>query len=174
MKSKMIALVLGMAAIVSAAEVINFNNTFETDADGKPAKWRINELAEYKPFGDIKVIKGENGNSLQMISKGKSVHYYCDMPYNVKAGDTVTIRAKISGKGKISFAGYFYGERKRFCYGYFPMFALPEKPEVVTKSFVVEARPGKPDVKTGYVVLAISAGAEATISELDAEVEPAK
>lgn len=175
MKKSLIALTLSAVFAASAAEVINFNNNFEPDAKGEPAKWKINKLEEYKPFGEIKLIKGKAGaNSIQMISKGKSLHYFCDIPYNVKAGDTVTIRAKISGKGKIAYGGYYYGEKKRFCYGYFPMFAVPEKPQVVTKSFKVEARPGRPEVKTGYVVLAISAGANVTISELDAEIESAK
>lgn len=158
---------------LNATETINFNRNFEADSNGAPAKWVINTLEEYKPLGTVELLRGKmNKNSVRLVSKGKELHYYNMQKFPIKSGEILTIKAKISGKGKIAFGGYFYGASNKFIYGAYPFFNVPAVSTLISKSLTIEKRDNAPAVESGRILLAISPDADVIISDLDVEISP--
>ena len=174
MKVYSLMFVFGIFFSLNAGE-LNFNKNFVAGANGEPDGWVINTLEEYKPFGTVKVVKGDDGlNTLNMTATGKEFHYYYTKRFPMKSGDKLIIEAEISGKGQIAFGTYFYGAKDVFSYSLYPFFSLPAKPEMIRKTISVENRATAPSVESGIILLVIPAGSEAAVTKLNAWVEPSE
>ncbi len=176
MKKLIILAIISAAVSLLAAEAINLNKNFAADAKGVPSGWQLNKGPDFLPLGTVTLVPGEMGqNSVRMVSNGKEVHYFYNKKFATKAGEKITIRAKISGKGRVALGGYFYGEKSKWGYSvYHPFFTAQEAPQVVSRTIDVVNRPNGPVIQAGVIVLVAAPGADVTVTQLDAEIEPLK
>lgn len=108
-----LAVVLGAFALCAAEVKINSAFTNVNPKTNIPAHWFLNAWSGYKPAPAIKVIKDGNVAALE-FSNIKSKHGFGFNSANYfpcKKGQTLTVTARVKGKGKAFFQLQTFGAK---------------------------------------------------------------
>ena len=175
MKKYVLALFAAAIALASQADPFEVNGKFEkiNKKTGRPVSWNFNAWNNYKPHPKVEVITAE-GESATMhifdIQGKRGTELYFAKPQPALPGDTITITAKIKGKGTVTFGIQLRDEKNNYL-GYIKKGGskkLTEEWQEVKVSFkVVNATKGP--TKNIYITFGCNSGNEIFIKDLVAE-----
>ena len=173
---KRIAVIAALAALspIFAAE-IPLNGDFKKSSLNAPTpfSWvkNLSPKIQGPDAGVTKLFEKDGKRFFNVKSASKQIPFYNGIPFAVKPGEKITMSATVSGKGKIVFHAYGYGEKNKY------LTTLPlGKPAEASAGKVQGSAILKADTKVKAVRMAfvIYPNSDINISDIKAETTEQK
>ena len=102
MKQLLTALMLCSALLLGAKEINLYGNFAETQKNGLPKGWNFIRAKDYQPLPKFEILRENSANILHFsdIAGKYGFGWESAVRIRAKAGERVTITAKVKGKGR--------------------------------------------------------------------------